>query len=168
MPKSKNAEATNKRRQEIVGLYREAGQKWPATSLEIADWAIRTEQWRPSPQSIRSQLAELLSQAMREEYITDPQRRRVRAKHAATRNVDGKQQVFWADIRDKTPSNREHMEVAFQNRRQQVVSDCLQLKTDMDSFNDNWNIGEPIQTTFDFTDDLVEAEMMRGSLSEAA
>jgi len=160
MPRRRDVETSVERRQEIVGLYREAGQKWPATSVEIADWALNSGQWRPSQQSLRKQLAELLSQAMREEYITDPQGRRVRAKHAATVEVDGRQQILWADIRDAAPTSRRHMEVAFQNRRQQIVSDCKQLKTDVDSFNDNWNSGQLIQMVFDFTDDLIEAEMM--------
>lgn len=160
MSHRKDAEASLDRRQEIVALYREAGQKWPATSVEIADWALRTGHWKPSPQALRKQLAELLSQAMREEYITDPQGRRVRAKHAASVEVDGKQTMLWADIRDAAPANRKHMEIAFQNRRQQIVSDCKQLKTDVDSFNDNWNKGRAIQMVFDFTDDLIEAEMM--------
>jgi hypothetical protein len=160
MPRSKVLEASLERRQEIVMRYREAGQKWPATSLEIADWALRAGQWKPTQQALRKQLAELLSDAMREDYITDPQGRRVRAKHAATVDVGGKQQVLWADIRDKSSTSRKHMEIAFQNRRQQIVSDCRQLKTDVDSYNDNWNSGESIQMVFDFTDDLIELEMM--------
>ncbi len=52
------------------------------------------------------------------------------------------------------------MEIAFQQRRQQIVGDCRQLKTDADSFNDNSNPGSPIQMIFDFTDDLAELEAM--------
>jgi hypothetical protein len=100
-----------------------------------------------------TQLAEQLSRAMREEYIVDEQGRTVRAKHAARY----KQSVLWEDIRT---APREHMEIAFQQRRQQIVGDCRQLKTDADSFNDNSNPGLPIQMVFDFTDDLAELEAM--------
>jgi hypothetical protein len=92
---------------------------------------------------------------MREEYITDPQGRTVRAKHAARTGREGEQGVFWADIR--TPP-RQHMEIAFQQRRQQIVGDCRQLKIDADSYNENSNPGSPIQLVFDFRDDLAELE----------
>ena len=51
------------------------------------------------------------------------------------------------------------MEVAFQQRRQQIVMDCLQLKTDVDSYNENRKPESPIQMVFDFTDDLTELEL---------
>ncbi len=78
---------------------------------------------------------------MREEYFTDPQGRRVRAKHVARQPQNGKQISLWSDMRIAT---RDHMEIAFQQRRQQIVGDCHQLKNDVDSYNDNLNPGEPI------------------------
>ncbi|MFB3815546.1 MAG: hypothetical protein ACE14L_15690 [Terriglobales bacterium] len=93
---------------------------------------------------------------MREEYITDPQGRTVRAKHVARYDRSGAQIALWADIRT---ASREHMELAFQQRRQQIVGDCRQLKLDVDSFNENRNSAEPIQIIFDFRDDLLELEL---------
>ena len=61
--------------------------------------------------------------------------------------------MLWDDIRT---ADREHMEVAFQQRGTRLVSGCSQLKTDVDSFNDNNSLGEPIQMVFDFTEDLEE------------
>ena len=91
---------------------------------------------------------------MREEYITDPQGRTVRAKHVACYE----QVPLWGDIRT---APREHMEMAFQQRRQQIVGDCRQLKVDVDSYNQNYNNGElPIQMIFDFTLDLEELEAL--------
>ena len=93
-----------------------------------------------------------------EEYITDPQGRRVRSKHVA-RYGEGEAQIpLWADI--KTAS-REHMEIAFQQRRQQILGDCRRMKTDVDSFNDNYNSAAPLQMVFNFTDDLAEDELVR-------
>ena len=46
----------------------------------------------------------------------------------------GEQQVFWANLRTAAP---EHVELAFQQRRSQVVGDCRQLKMDVDSYNEN-------------------------------
>jgi hypothetical protein len=50
------------------------------------------------------------------------------------------------------------MGIAFQQRRQQIVGDCRQLKSDVDSYNENRNPSSPIQMVFDFTLDLVELE----------
>lgn len=102
--------------------------------------------------------AEELSDAMREEYITDQQGRRVRSKHVARYGEGHAQIPLWADIQT---AGREHMEIAFQQRRQQILGDCKQLKTDLDSFNDNYNNGEPLQMVFDFTNDLAEEELAR-------
>jgi len=137
--------------QTIVTKYIEAGEEWPATTRQIAGWAVRENFWAPHPSSIISQCAEELSHAMRDEYIVDPQGRSVRAKHAA--RVE--QAVLWGDIRT---APRLHMEIAFKQRRQQIVGDCRQLKADVDSFNDNRSPERPIQMSFNFTNDLLELE----------
>ena len=54
------------------------------------------------------------------------------------------------------------MVVAFQQRRGQIVSDCVQLKRDVDSYNDNQNDGEPIQVPLNFTADVHEHELGEG------
>jgi len=137
--------------QTIVTRYIGAGEEWPATTRQIAAWAVREKLWAPHPSSLISQCAEALAQAMREEYIVDPQGRTIRAKHAA--RVE--QAVLWGDIRT---APRAHMEIAFKQRRQQIVGDCRQLKADVDSFNDNRSPTQPIQMSFDFTRDVLELE----------
>jgi hypothetical protein len=94
-----------------------------------------------------------MANAMREEYMTDSKGRRVRVKHPAKMWLDGEQTVLWDDIRT---APRLHMQVAFQNRRQGIVSDCRQLKADCDSYNDANPTVEPLQLVFDFTMDLAE------------
>ena len=144
--------------QRLVGEYIQAGETWPTTVRAVATWAIQNNLWQPQQSATVSQCADHLSRALREEYRTDPQGRRVRAKHPAPVFQSGKQMVFWDDI--KTAS-RDHMRAAFQTRRQQVVGDCQQLKTDMDSYNDNYNPGQPIQMVFDFSQDLKELDAGR-------
>jgi hypothetical protein len=61
----------------------------------------------------------------------------------------------WNDIRT---ANHEHMEIAFKQRREQIVADCSQLKIDVDSYNENRKPASPIQMVFDFTDDLIELD----------
>jgi hypothetical protein len=151
-------------RHEIVRRFREENDSKPSTTEEMAEWAIKKGYWKPRHAEVRKQLAEELSQAMREEYITDPQKRRVRVKHAA-RTEQG---VLWVDIRDKRPDTHDLLEISFQNRRQLIVNDCRQLKKDIDSYNENWNSAEMIQSHFDFNDDLAEFEIAEGEQAKTA
>lgn len=141
----------------IVAEYRTAGQPWPATAHEMALWAIAEHKWSPQHGAMVKRCAEELADAMREEYLTDPQGRRVRAKHMARYGEGPAQIPLWGDIRT---ASREHLEIAFQQRRQQILGDCKQLKADVDSYNDNYNSGDPIQMIFDFREDLAEMELV--------
>ena len=157
-------------RQKIVSTYVERGQTWPATMRQVATWAIGEGLWKPSQNTIVGQLADELARAMREEYYTDEQGRDVRTKHAARITDNGKQASFWDDIRS---AGRKHMQTAFQQRRQQIVGDCKQLKTDVDSYNQNGNSDVAIQLVLDFTDDVAEAEALetqrrKGGIANAA
>jgi len=144
-----------KQLQRIVTSYVEAGQPWPASAHQIAAWAIREKLWRPQPSAVINQCADEIARAMREEYITDPQGKTVRAKHVARVDRGGTQIPLWADIRT---ADRQHMEIALQQRRQQIVGDCRQLKTDVDSYNENGNPGSPIQLNLNFTLDVEELQ----------
>lgn len=140
--------------QDIVRQYQAANQPWPATTRDMAQWAIENRLWAPKPSAIVDQCADQLARAMREEYITDAQGRRVRAKHAASQpGTGGEQMVLWADIRT---APHQHMAMAFQQRRHQIVGNCRQLKMDVDSYNQNRTPEQPIQMVFDFTYDLEE------------
>jgi len=50
------------------------------------------------------------------------------------------------------------MAMAFAQRRKQILGDCHQLKTDVDSYNDNNRDNARIQMIFNFTEDLEEME----------
>ncbi|MGA2464409.1 MAG: hypothetical protein ABSH06_08665 [Thermodesulfobacteriota bacterium] len=150
------ADTKNKNLQKIVNAYMQADQPWPATTHEIAIWAVSQKLWKPPASTIIDECANQLARAMREEHIVDPQGRTVRAKHVARIERNGEQLRLWDDIRR---ASRQHMEVAFQQRRQQIVGDCRQLKTDIDSYNENKTPTKPIQMVFDFTLDLKEAEV---------
>jgi hypothetical protein len=104
-------------------------------------------------------LARQMATALREEYSVDEQGRRYRVNHAARITAHGVQLTFWA-IMGYAP--HEHMERAFAQRREQIIGDCAQLKTDVDVYND-MNRGErpQIHLVLDFTDDVAEREMQR-------
>lgn len=55
------------------------------------------------------------------------------------------------------------MQIAFQQRRQQIVGDCRQLKLDVESFNENRCLDNPIQVVFD----LAQPSRVLGSASSA-
>lgn len=144
---------------DIADLYRASGQQWPAAARQIAIWAINNGHYRTHQAKVIAKAAEEFASAMREDYNTDPQGRRVRALHVArviSHDTDGArtQKMLWDDIRYAT---RNFMARAFQLRRRQIVGDCKQLKTDVDSFNDNRPDEIPIQLVLDFTDDIAEA-----------
>jgi hypothetical protein len=50
--------------------------------------------------------------------------------------------------------------MAFQQKRRQMVGEAYQLKTDVDSFNQNRNPEMPIPLDLDLTDDVTELELM--------
>lgn len=149
-----------KQLQTIVADYRRAGLAWPAPAKAIAEWAVANGRWQLPPAAITQRCAEDIARAMREEYMTDPQGRRVRLKHPVARTINGEQYVLWDDIRT---APRSHMQMAFQQRRLAIVGDCRQLKTDVDSFNDSRSAEPPIQMIFDFTMDLAEIEAARAA-----
>ena len=124
---------------------------------EVAEWAIRTGRWKPQKSALIRECKELLGRALREEYFTDSQGRRVRAMHVIVKDKRGKQTSIWGDMRR---ADRDHMALSFQQRRRQIVGDCRQLRMDVDSYNENFNKGPWIQMSFDFTADLEEDEIM--------
>ena len=139
--------------QKIEKKYREDGGKWPASSVDVATWAVRKNLYQMHQGAVIRQFADQISQAWRDEYMTDPQERRVRVKHAARYSEDGEPKWLWDDMRS---ASHKHMELSFQHKRQQIVQDCHQLKMDVDSFNENFNKGRRIQMVFDFRTDLEE------------
>jgi hypothetical protein len=144
-----------KRMQGIVREYQGAGKPWPASVREMATWAIETNRWRVHRSTEIEACARDLARALREEYYTDQQGRRVRLKHPVSVRRNDTQMVLWDDIRT---APRSHMDLAFQQRRTQIVGDCRQLKTDVDSYNDAHADEPPIQFVLDFTKDVAELE----------
>lgn len=140
-------------------FFAETG-NWRARSSEIAAWAIQKGLWEPPRELSIKVCARDLSRAMREEYLKDELGRSVRAKHAA-RITDGpKQGTFWADIRT---APHEHIELALQQRRKQIVGDCRQLKLDATYYSTIHADRPPIQICFNFEEDLEELEALTDS-----
>ena len=124
----------------------------------IAAWAINEGHWKAPIKNQIDQCADEIAAAMREEMFTDPQGRQVRKKHPYRKVMelpDGThcQQFLWIDMLDPRLTHEE-AEAAFQYGRKLIVSDCRQLKTSVDSYNENNKDGEYIEMAFDFVPDL--------------
>jgi hypothetical protein len=58
-------------------------------------------------------------------------------------------------------ASHDHMERAFTQRREQIVGDNLQLKTDVDVYNDlNRGKRPEIQLVLDYSDDVAERQAL--------
>ncbi len=59
---------------------------------------------------------------------------------------------------DDPNAPHEHFVKSFGQRRQQIVGDCHQLKTDVDVYNDARTHERPVQIILDFTHDVEEID----------
>ncbi|MBI1784953.1 hypothetical protein HYR69_07400 [Candidatus Sumerlaeota bacterium] len=145
-----------------VEAYRAYGNPWPVPAKKIAAWAIDTNRYEPKARSIYSIGGREFADAMRMDHFTDPQGREVRRFHALRAveelgefETEGIEQLTfeWLDLRTDDPKK---LKMAFQQKRGLILNDCKALKTDVESYNENFNPGEPIQLCFDFSEDLAE------------
>lgn len=153
--------------QRFLPMYqKEKGEGAIFTARDVAAWAFEKKLWEPRRVDVVDQLAEELARAWREEYRTDSKGRRYRAKHAVVLGRGSQEQgTLWADI-DNAP--RGHMQRAFAQRRQQIVGDCYQLKTDADVYSDKNPQSDPIQPVLDFTKDVAELQQKDQDWKDAA
>lgn len=129
----------------------------PLDLHEIAAWAWRNGLHKPNAKTVIDAIAADIAQVFREEYRTDKHGRRYRAKHAATHKQGTKTLSLWADLDDPNAPHS-HFVRSFSQRRQQIVGDCVQLKTDVDVYNDKRVPVDPIQVPLDFTLDVAELQ----------
>ena len=143
--------------QEIFNRYQVEVSPDPVDLKVVGAWAIANRLWHPRPIDIQSRFARDMADCLREEYRTDARGRRYRAKHAAPAQRGGKTDSLWADLDDPSVPH-EHFVKSFARRRQQIVGDCFQLKTDADVYNDQRRPEAPIQVVLNFKNDVEEME----------
>lgn len=101
-------------------------------------------------------LADRMAQALRAEYKTDEKGRRYRVNHAVRVTRSGVQYTFWGVM---GYANHEFMEKAFTQRREQIVGDNVQLRIDIDVYNDmNRGKRPEVQLVLDYTEDVAERQ----------
>jgi len=150
----------NEQLQKIWHRYEKEHEHLPTSSRQVVAWGVEqglAELPNIDPLDV---LADRMARALRAEYKTDKHGRRYRVNHAVRVTRSGVQTTFWAIMGF---AQREYMEKAFVQRREQIVGDCQQLKTDVDVYNDLNKDAEPIQMIFDFTDDIAEREISKSN-----
>jgi hypothetical protein len=110
---------------------------------------------KPYTQDVIALLANQISRALRSIHKTDAQGRVVRAHYAVPIRKDNQLTFEWFK-----PENMsyEEMLASSQYRRGMIYNDCKQLKTDNDSWNDNYSDGKQIKMDFNFNLDLLDAD----------
>ena len=138
-------------------LYESEHKHIPSSAREAVAWAVNKGILALPEIDPLDVLAGNMARALREEYRTDDKGRHYRLNHAVRVTKGGVQYTFWA-IMGYAPY--EHMQQAFIQRREQIVGDCMQLKTDVDVFNDLNKDNLPIQLLLNFTEDVAEREQI--------
>ncbi len=150
---SEDKMSKNETLQHVWRRYEEENRRLAATAREVVEWGVRTGLLQLPDVDPYDILAEDMARALREEYATDTKGRRYRVNHAVRITKGGVQYTFWAML---GYADRPHMQQAFTQRREQIVGDCVQLKIDVDVYNDMNKDAEPIQLILDFKDDVAE------------
>lgn len=148
----------NEQLQNIWHKYQAEHGDIPISSREAVDWGVAKGLLSVPKVDPLDKLAEDMSTALREEYRTDKHGRRYRVNHAVRITKYGVQYTIWGVI---DHSDREFMGRSYAQRRKQIVGDCLQLKTDVDVYNDMNPEQEPIQVVLNFTDDVEEVMILK-------
>ena len=146
----------NERFQSIWHRYDSGREHKPSSARQAVEWAVAEGLLELPEIDPIDVLASEMSIALRDEYRTDPQGRRYRVNHAVRVTKSGVQYTVWA-VMGYAP--HAHMEKAFGQRREQIIGDNFQLKTDVDVYNDmNHGKRPTIQLVLDYTEDVAERE----------
>lgn len=136
----------------------------PHTAYQVIKWAVENGRIDIPDIDPFAVMADDMARALREEVATDNQGRRYRRNHAIRVTKNGVQLALWAEL-ETAP--RDHMLKAFAQRRRSIVGDCVQLRLDVDAYNDMHQEIEPIQMVLDFTLD-VDEQLAADGISQAA
>lgn len=142
--------------QRLWHRYERENDNAPTSAREVVEWAVKERLLGTPVIDPLDVLAGQMSRALREEYDTDDSGRRYRKNHAVRIMKDSVQTTLWGSM-EHAP--RLHMAKAFSQRREQVIGDLVQLKVDVDVYNDKNSHEKPIQLVLDFTDDVAEREV---------
>ena len=143
----------NQERQWIIRLYKTETGSTEVDMHEVAKFAVKIGWPIPDPIKPFDRLATQFSQAAREEIKHDKDTGRpYRVNHAVPMQRSDRRQLYlWVDIDE---ASRPLMSKSLVGRRQQIVSDALQLDLDQEHWNNIHPDEEQINLPLDFTDDV--------------
>lgn len=145
--------------QKIWHRYESLRERKPSSARQAVEWAVAEGLLELPEVDAHDILADYMCNAIREEHKIDEQGRRYRINHAVRVSRHGVQLTFWG-VMGHAP--HDHMEKAFAQRRELIIGDNLQLKTDVDVYNDKFRGKNPeIQLVLDYTDDIAEREELQ-------
>lgn len=141
--------------QDIFAEYQRLHPDMQTVQLDyVYRWAKEERKWEPHPRDEAKWFRNQMAEALRDEHRVDSSGRKHRSKLPVVTKSGGVQTVLWGDI-DNFPLPLFQKNV--QQRRNQIVGDCVQLRIDIDHYNDAHPLEESVQTDlFDFTDDVDE------------
>lgn len=142
----------HERMQKLLRHYRDVTGIKEVDMHELARFAAGMGWSLPVPAQPIDLLAKEFSRAAREEIRHDSiTKRPYRVNHAFTVSRNGQQMTLWIDIEE---APRKPMEMSVTNRREQVVSDLVQVSFDVEHWNRINPTDEPIIVQTDMTDDV--------------
>jgi hypothetical protein len=145
--------------QKIWHHYDSSRDHKPSSARQACEWAVAEGLLQVPEVDPYDILADQMAHAVGEEHKTDEKGRRYRVNHAVRVSRNGVQYTFWG-VMGHVP--HDHMQKAFAQRREQIIGDNLQLKTDVDVYNDKYRgKNAEIQLVLDYTDDIAEREEMQ-------
>lgn len=146
-----------KDKQKVIRYYKEQTGVTDVDMKEVAKWAVEKGFLKlPKPRDPYDILKERLSEAARIETRYDKNTGMpYRANHAYVVVQGGEQFTLWADI-DEPTTTRKKMHMSAVMRRNQMVSDGVQLTLDLDHWNSIHPEEDPIKMVMDFTEDIEE------------
>ena len=135
-----------------IKRYREETGKDSVDMHDVAKYAAGMGWPLPKPKTALERLAEQFSSAAREEIRRDEiTGKPYRANLAVTTWQGNTQMTLWTDI-DVAPRHIAHR--SFQQRREQMIGDAVQLTFDVMHWNRVNEKDAPIDMPMDFTDDV--------------
>src|ERR1700684_3112420 len=145
--------------QRIWHRYESGREHKPSSARQAVEWAVEEGLLNLPEVDPYDILADYMRDAVRDEHRTDEQGRRYRVNHAVRVTRQGVQYTFWG-VLGHVP--HDHMQKAFAQRRELIIGDNFQLKTDVDVYNEKYRGNNPpIQLILDYTDDIAEREEIR-------
>jgi hypothetical protein len=142
-------------RQRLIRYYRQVTGITDVDMKEVAKFAVAKMGWKlPKPTDPYELLGRQFSDSAREETRRDKKTGRpYRANHQYIVNQGDQTIHLWIDI-DEPTATRKKMHMSLTLRREQMVSDGLQLTFDAEHWNSANSNEEPIQMIMDLTDDV--------------